>query len=63
MFQHNHLNTLFLPNSPNDVHQYENHLQMNINVFSFFDNESLARHPLVIRRKTYERVAHLLYLK
>ena len=36
---------------------------MNINVFSFFDDEGRARHPLVISRKNYERVANLLYWK
>ena len=34
---------------------------MNINVFSYFDDENCARHPLVIIRKNYERVANLLY--
>ena len=46
--------------SPNDVHQYEDQLQMNINVFSFFDDEGLARRPMVICRKHYYRVANLL---
>ena len=36
---------------------------MNINVFFFFDDEGRARHPLVISRKNYERVANLLYWK
>ena len=36
---------------------------MNINVFSFFDDEGRARHPLVISRKNYESVANLLYWK
>ena len=51
------------PISPNDVDQYEVQLQMNINVFSFFDDEGRARHPMVISRKNYERVANLLYWK
>ena len=33
---------------------------MNINVF-FFDDEGRVRHPLVISRKNYERVANRLY--
>ena len=63
MFQRYHLDTLPYPISPNDVHRYEDQLQMNINVFSFFDDEGRARHPLVISRKNYERVANLLYWK
>ena len=34
---------------------------MNINVFSFFDDDGRARPSLVISRKTYERVANLFY--
>ena len=36
---------------------------MNINVFSFFDDEGRARHPLLISRKNYGCVANLLYWK
>ena len=63
MFQRHHLDTIPYPISPNDVHLYEDQLQMNINVFSFFDDEGRARHTLVISRKNYERVANLLYWK
>ena len=35
MFQRHNLDTLLYPISPNDVHQYEDQLQININVFSF----------------------------
>ena len=38
MFHRHNLDTLLYPISPNDVHLYEDQLQMNINVFSFFDN-------------------------
>ena len=34
---------------------------MNINVFSFLDDEGRARHPLVISLNNYKRVANLLY--
>ena len=63
MFQRHHLDTLPYPILPNDVHLYECQLQISINVFSFFDDEGRARHPLVIRRKNHERVANLLYWK
>ena len=36
---------------------------MNINVYSFLDDEGRDRHRLVISRKNYERVANLLYWK
>ena len=36
---------------------------MNINVFSFFDDEGRARYPMVISRKYYDREANLLYWK
>ena len=38
------------PILPNDVYQDKNQLQININVFSFFDDECRARHPMVISR-------------
>ena len=36
---------------------------MNINVFSFFDDEGRARHFMVISCKNYEREANLFYWK
>ena len=61
MFEDNQLADLPYPIAPNDVHQYEDRLQTNINVFSFFDEEGKARHPLFISRKHYPRTANLLY--
>ena len=61
MFQRRHLDTLPYPISPNDVYLYEDRPKMNINVFLFF--EGRARHPLVISRKSHERVVNLLYWK
>ena len=63
MFIRYHLDMLPYPISPNNVHQYEDQLQMNINVFSIFDDEGRASHPMVISRKNYEHVANLLYWK
>ena len=63
MFHCNHHATLPYSISPNNVHLYEDQLQININVFSFFDDEGRARHPFVICRKNHERVANLLYWK
>lgn len=61
IFQRHHLDTLHYLISSNDVHLYEDKLQININVFSFFDHEGCARHPFIISRNNYERVANLLY--
>ena len=63
MFQRHYLDTLLYLISPNDVHLYEDQLQININVFSFFDDEGRAGHPLMISRKNYDLVAKLLYWK
>ena len=63
LFQHHHLDTLPYPISPKDVHLYEDQLQININVFSFFDDKGRGRHPLVISRKNYDRVANHFYWK
>ena len=63
MFQRHNLDTLLYPIIPNDVHLYVDLLKMNINVFSFFDDEGHARHPLTISRKSHERVVNLLYWK
>ena len=55
MFQRNHLDTLPYPNAANDVHLNEDKLQININVFSFFDDEGRARDPMMISRRNYQR--------
>ena len=45
MFYRHNLDTLLYPISLNNVHLYEDLLQMNINVFFSFDDEGRARHP------------------
>ena len=61
MFERNNLVDLPYPSPPNDIHLYEIQLQININVFSFFDDERKARHPLFISIKLYPRAVNLLY--
>ena len=39
MFERNNLDNLPYPIKPSDVSNYEDILQININVFSFFDDE------------------------
>ena len=47
--------------SPIDVHIYEKRLKININVFSYFDDEEKAHHPLHISKNNYQHSANLLY--
>ena len=61
MFALNNLRDLPYHIKPSDVSNYEDILQININVFSFFDDEGKARYPMVISRKNYARWANLLY--
>ena len=61
MFIRYHLDMLSYHISPINVYQYENQLQININVFSFLDDESRASLLMVISRNTYERKVNLLY--
>ena len=61
MFERNNLHDLPYPIKPSDVSNYEDLLQTNINVFSFFDDEGKARYPMFISRKIYARWANLLY--
>jgi len=61
MFERNGLANLPYPIAPHDVNLYEDELGININVFSFFDDEGRARHPLFISEKHHPRTANLLY--
>ena len=61
MFVRNKLSDLPYPISPRDVHQYEEKLEININLFSLFDDEEKARFPMFISRTNFPRTAHLLY--
>ena len=63
MLQRHNLDTFPYPIEHNDVHLYEDKLQMNINVFFFFDYKGRSRHPLVISRKNYKRDANFFYWK
>ena len=60
MFVRNNHDDLPYPISPRDVHQYEDRLKTNINLFSFFD-EGKARYPLYSSRTNYQLAANLLY--
>ena len=61
MFERNKLGDLPYPIKLSDVSNYEDILQININVFSFFDDDSKARYPMLLSRKNYGRWANLLY--
>ena len=59
MCKQNNLTDLPYPIPANNVHLYENQLQININVFSFFD-EGKTRHPLLISKRLYSKNVNLL---
>ena len=61
MFERNNLHDLPYPIKPSDVSIYEDILQININLFSFFDGEGKARYPMFISRRNYAWWAILLY--
>ena len=61
MFVRNKLADLPYPISPRDVHLYEDRLETSINLYTFFDDEGRAFHPLFISRTNYKRMADLLY--
>src|SRR5579871_5099823 len=44
-----------------ELEQIEKDIQININVFSFYDDEGKARHPLYISKTNFERSVDLLY--
>ena len=61
MCERNNLGNLPYPIKPSDVSNNEDILQININVFSFFDDEGKERYPMFISRKNYPRWVNLLY--
>ena len=63
MLRRHHLETLFYPILQNNVNFYKDQIPMNINVFSYFDDEGRARYSLMISRKNCKRVDNLLYWK
>ena len=58
MFERNYLVDLQYPIKPSDVSNYEDILQTNINVFSFFDDAGKERYPMFMSR---ELCPNLLY--
>ena len=59
MFESNNLLELPYPIHYSDVSKYEDLLQCNRNVFSFFDDDGKARYPMFISRKIYPRWVNL----
>ncbi len=55
------LENLQYPVSPRDMEAIEDQLQNKINIFSFFDDQGLARYPYYISKKEYEKEVDLLY--
>ena len=55
------LDNIQYPVSPKDIAAIEDQLQIKINIFSFFDDQGLARYPYYISKKEYEKEVDLLY--
>lgn len=61
MFMQFKLDTVEYPVSPLKMNEMEQHLQTNINLFSFFDDEGRARYPMYVSRSDFPRSVDLLY--
>ena len=61
MFDRNKLADLPYPISPREVHKYEDFLETNIYLFSFFDDEGKALYPLYSSRTNHQRTADFFY--
>ena len=61
MFERNHLADLSYSIALHNIYLYEDRLQININVYTFSDDEGKSRHPLFTSRKEYPRSGNLLY--
>jgi hypothetical protein len=55
------LDEIQYPVSPNEVPAIEDKVHININVFSFFDDEGKGRYPLYASKKANDRSVDLLY--
>ena len=60
LFAPNHLDIIRYPVGTNQLASIEDMLQVNINVFSFYDSEGRARYPIWISEKNYDKVIDLL---
>ena len=43
------------------IHTAQDTIHMNVNVFSFYDDEGRARQPIYISKKTFKKSVDLLY--
>lgn len=55
------LDTVEYPVSPLQMNEMEQHLQTNIHLFSFFDDEGRARYLMYVSRSDFPRSVDLLY--
>ena len=60
-FEQYHLDTIQYPVAPKDVPAIEDQIQINVNLFSFFDDEGKGRFPLYVSKKQFARSVDLLY--
>ncbi len=60
-FEEFKLDNLAYPISPEDVPAIEEQIQINVNVYSFFDDEGMGKYPLYVSRRNFESFVDLLY--
>ena len=61
LFARTGLNQIAYPVAPSDVPAIEDKLQVNINLFSFYDEEGRSKHPYYLSPKQYPQTIDLLY--
>ena len=61
LFAKYHLDQIQYPVEIEQIADIEDQLQLNINVFSFFDDEGRARYPMLVSEKQYNKCIDLLY--
>ena len=61
LFHEYELDTIQYPVEVPDIPDHEDLLHVNINLFSFYDDEGKARYPLYVSKKHYNKSIDLLY--
>lgn len=61
MFHRYGLDRIDYPVFPHQISVIEDQLQININLFSFYDEEGRARYPIYISQKEFDQTVDLLY--
>lgn len=60
-FTEHGLDDIDYPVSPDEVPGLEDQLQINVNIFSFFDDEGQGKYPLYVSRRNFQTTIDLLF--